>query len=267
MRQFIHDRIFQGTMEENAQLCRDGANKVSMTRNKVAAVVAENIITLDMLYPLIMDYGTKRGAAVVASLGASDKVDGMIARYGFNHFGLKPSKATDELDPLLDKEFNRLMMTAFSTRSELQGHLLYSNILEWILAETEERDIKMNEARANAPLGQTTQASLCGKAKTFVQNTGHTLAMSPYNRTTSGRAVILGTYSAALALGEISLVQGVEQYAGKEMPTFMEATKTVFGRVKDNFGIDLGTLVQVGDLGAKYDRIDEMLLNPVTLAV
>lgn len=220
--------LLLGTSNEHkARACRITADAISECRNDVAKVVAADIVLKNALLPKSLRFGSMGGAALVWGLGAADALDGRIARMGARRYGLVITPHDNNKDPILDKEYNKWMMGAFTLRALEDGHLLYAKSLYEIQRSVEDRDARMERSRSTASNVMATGAISINKYKTGMQDLCHGFAMSPMARTSAGRAAILSGYVTSAFMGEVGLLQADAKHHGQDIPSVYEAAHAV----------------------------------------
>lgn len=224
--------LIELSTEQKAQMCRTVADSISVNRNRAAKIVVADIVSGNALLPRVFRYGSIGGACLVASLGVADAVDGRVARYGARRYGLPITKHDNEMDPLLDKEFNKMFMIGFSVRAAQDGLVGYSGSLLAIQSAVDDRDRRMDVSRKSAVDDKNTAAIKLSKYKTGTQNLMHSVAMSPVALNPVGRVGIVAGYTASAGLGEISLRQADAKHRGDEIPSWSAVVQSLLNDVE-----------------------------------
>lgn len=209
---------------EKGKIWRKTANGITRVKTYLSYGMAANVVTGDRLMPKVFRYRSIGMGLLALIYGVSDKADGYCGRKA-EKYGVPITKVDEELDPKLDKLGNRALMGAVVVRGiydlvtgetenkKLLGLALAIGVGK-VLRETEDRDERMNESRANAAEGASTKAININKYKTGGQNTGHTILYSPAGNYPLGVAAGLAAYSTSVILGEIGFQRAHRIHSG-----------------------------------------------------
>lgn len=193
-------------------LLQIGANALSLYRIPASIELARRIYNPDT------DYRSAANASRMALIGASDWLDGELARK--NEGDDRPtSKLGKFIDPFTDKFSTDVVLGAIAKRELNDGNRLYGVFVAACAGTITTRDVVTTISRANALRdNKDVSARQSGKVKTLATFITTTAMLSPLAKSTPGRAACCVGLSLSTGMSVTSGIELVKSLRNSPQP-------------------------------------------------